>query len=731
MDRPKDAIAAGVNQIVLTRIPATTAALVCIFAVYAIFDYFAFPLATARITSLVTAVVAAAFAAIWWATARQKIPARYVSPLIASMAGLALTSAFTLLILSRQGELNVNLLLVIFTASVFVPSRAWFALIVALVLTGWTVFLWIQHFHVLPDSTLELLFGAILAGIVHEFARKMLFQMVDFKLQSEQQLVQVQRSSQEAYQSATLFRTVFEGMGDAVYVKDQDGRYLLVNPAYLRDFGRSRDTILGRTAREVFSPVAGESMAVMEREVMSSGKNRIVEETVKEIGQTYLSNISPFLAQDGSIAGIVGISRNITARKAEERAREELVQQLEVAKEEAEQGTRAKSDFLACMSHEIRTPMNGVLGMAELLLETPLDPEQHSYALAIHESANALLNVIHDILDFSKIEAGKIEIEPIRFHLVDQIQNTVAFIRPSARSKGLSFEAHIDPGLPRVILADPTRIRQILLNLLSNALKFTASGGIVLQISMLERNTGKGKLQISVADTGIGIAPQELEHVFEKFAQADGSITRRYGGTGLGLSISRHLARLMGGDLLVQSDLGKGSTFSLELPVLTPEENVPALQAAPNEGEPDTVTDLGSLRVLLAEDNLINQKVVVTMLQKLGCHIALARDGVEAVEMALKHPYDLILMDCEMPRMSGFEATAEILRRKGTENVPPIIALTAHAIVGYEERCLAAGMQGYLHKPVSKNDLRNTLRQIAAGHSANSQETLPAAPPAR
>jgi PAS domain S-box-containing protein len=719
MDRPKysstvadNPVAAGVNGIVLERIPATSAVLVFIFLGYAIFDYFALPAPASWIMTVVAISLAAVFAVIWGLTAHHKIPARHISPLLASMAGLTLASTFTLLALLNQGHLSVSLMLVMFTAAVFFPSRFWFGLIVAIALFGWSIFVWTHHSSALLHYTLDLCFGALLAIVVHEFTRKMLFRMVAFKLQGEEQ--------------STLFRAVVEGTGDAVYVKDKEGRYLMVNPAYLRDFGRRATTTLGSTASELFGPEEGEKIAVNEREVLKSGKGRVVEETVPSIGQIYLSNISPYFARDGSTVGIIGVSRNITARKAAEKAREELVQQLEIARLQAEQADRAKTDFLACMSHEVRTPMNGVLGMSELLLETPLNPEQRDYAAAIHESTMALLNVINDILDFSKIEAGKIKIEPVEFSLMPYIQSTIAFTRPSVRNKGLSFHAHIDPGLPEAVIADPTRLRQIVLNLLGNALKFTESGRIVLRVSMSECSPDAGRLQIAVEDTGIGITPEQLERIFDKFAQADSSITRRYGGTGLGLAISRQLARLMGGDIHATSKPGAGSTFFLELPVLLPEEKMLPLASntVVQNGADGKTVDLGGLRVLLAEDNVINQKVALKMLAKLGCRADLARDGAEAVEMALRNSYDLVLMDCEMPCMSGFDAAGEILRRMDGQDAPVIVALTAHAITGYPERCLAAGMKGYLLKPLSKKDLLGTLLQIARHSSEDQNEQL-------
>ncbi|HLJ30335.1 MAG TPA: ATP-binding protein, partial [Candidatus Angelobacter sp.] len=345
---------------------------------------------------------------------------------------------------------------------------------------------------------------------------------------------------------------------------------------------------------------------------------------------------------------------------------------------------------------------------------------------AIHESSTVLLNIINDILDFSKIEAGKIKIEPVAFNLTPYLQSTIAFTRPSARSCGLSFQAQLAPDLPEAVIADPTRLRQIVLNLLNNALKFTESGGIILRVGISQRSPEGARLRIEVEDTGIGITPEQLERIFDKFVQADSSITRRYGGTGLGLAISRQLARLMGGDIHAISQPGGGSTFYLDLPVLLPQEKMPPDPiGALDQSESDAqAVNLSSLRVLLAEDNAINQKVALKMLEKLGCRADLAHDGAEAVEMALRHSYDLVLMDCEMPRMSGFEATAEILRRSSGQNAPVIIALTAHAIAGYRELCLAAGMKGYLQKPLSKKDLLETLVQTAKSGLQSPREPL-------
>jgi CheY-like chemotaxis protein len=300
------------------------------------------------------------------------------------------------------------------------------------------------------------------------------------------------------------------------------------------------------------------------------------------------------------------------------------------------------------------------------------------------------------------------------------IRSTVAVIQSGVKAKRLTLETLISDALPSQVIADPIRLRQIMLNLLSNALKFTHQGGITLLVETTSLAADGACLRISVQDTGIGIAQDKLEHIFEKFAQADSSTTRRYGGTGLGLSISQQLARLMGGTIGVKSIPDVGSTFWVDVPVRLPAQAVaagapqPPARATSPFADPSVGAHLKSLKVLLAEDNLVNQKVALQMLKRLGCRTDLAQDGVEAVQMALENSYDLILMDCEMPKMNGFEATAEILQYAPAANPPVIFALTAHAMVGYQEKCLAAGMKGYLAKPLEKEALLQSLMSVAA-----------------
>ena len=653
-----------------------------------------------------------------------------------------------------------------------------------------------------------------------------------------------------------MLRTLIDSLPDLIYAKDVNCKFLLANDACCRVMGTDRSDVVGKDDFDFFPKDLAEGFYEDEQKVMRSGEtllNREESVLYRDGRRSHvLTTKVPLRDSQGRVIGIMGIGRDITARV-------EAENELRAAREAAEAANKAKSEFLANMSHEIRTPMNGVIGMSELMMDTKLDSAQRDYAETIRDCGRALLTVINDILDFSKIEAGKLELENIDMDLRDAVRDVARVLAVQAHAKGLELTMDVDSKLPEMVKGDPGRLRQVLLNLGGNAVKFTSKGEVSLEVKVLESDERGSLVRCEVRDTGVGIPADRINALFQPFMQVDASTTRRFGGTGLGLSIVRKLVELMHGEVGVESEENVGSKFwftarfspasaagptyhrvapselkgkrvlvvddnatnrkllAIQLeqcglqPVLASSatEALQMMQKALQEGEPFEIAlldhdmpdcngaDLGrrinsddylkntrlvlltssglrgdalrfaqigfagyllkpvaesdlidcllvvlggeakdwhtqtqpivtrhelrvlrkrveSRRLLLAEDVVVNQKVAARALEKLGYEVEVVGNGLEAVKAWETGKYDLILMDCQMPEMDGYEATREIRRREPPNQHIPIVALTAHAMKGADEECKAAGMDEHLTKPIDREALDRCLRRYLA-----------------
>ncbi len=526
------------------------------------------------------------------------------------------------------------------------------------------------------------------------------------------------RAEEALRRSETKFRTLYESSTDAVMLLDTNGFF---------DCNQAATAIFGCATREDFcslhpadvspprQPCGTDSLALASQRIATAvekGANRFEWLHKRaDTGQTFPAEVLLSAMELNGRPVIQAVVRDITERRQAQERMGRYLQELEVAKERAEAATRAKSGFLSTMSHEIRTPLNGVIGMLQLLQTTDLSEEQRPYVEIAESSGRALLVLINDILDLSKIEARKIAIECRDFDLGRTVQEFIDVWRVQASAKGLAFSARVTPETPELLRGDPDRLRQILNNLASNAIKFTARGEVALRVELVSKDAGQATVRFALTDTGIGIRPDQAPALFAPFVQADASTTRKYGGTGLGLAISKQLVELMGGKIGLESREGEGSTFWFTAVFETrPEPAAAPAVARASTGRQRSAgerIDRGPARILIAEDNPTNQFVALAQLEKLGYKGRAVANGAEAVEALRQGGYDLVLMDCEMPAMDGYEATRRI--RASPHPHVPIIAVTAHAMSGGREKCTQAGMDDFLPKPVELDRLAELL----------------------
>ncbi len=684
---------------------------------------------------------------------------------------------------------------------------------------------------------------------------------LEIRVQARTQELQLEvneriRAEEALSEERKTLRALIDNVPDFMYVKDVGSRFVVANASLARSMGmKNSEELLQKTDFDFYPKELADGYYQDEQNVIRTKQplfNR--EEECFDAGGNriwLLSTKVPLYDKNGRVTGLAGIGRDITESRKVESERQK-------AKEAAEAASRAKSEFLANMSHEIRTPLNGVMGMTDLALETELTPEQREYLETVKMSGDSLLTVINDILDFSKIEAGKIDLEDIDFNLRDSLESTLKTLALRADEKGLELLCEVAPEVPEVVRGDSVRLRQIVVNLVGNAIKFTDSGEIAVKVQVEAKEGADCICRFTVADTGIGIPENKRESIFDPFSQADTSTTRKYGGTGLGLTISTRLVRMMGGKIWVESEVGHGSQFHFTVRlgaadakeikvgtiaspeilqgvrVLVVDDNrtncrilegmlqrwqmkpvsvnggtaalaqlaaareaggpfgliltdmhmpdmdgfalieqirqrpelstatIMMLTSAGHRGDAARCQELGVaayllkpirqselreavarvlgarvqegaiplitrfslqdarepesfLRILLAEDNLVNQRLAVRLLEKRGHHVVVAGTGREALKALEKESFDLVLMDMQMPEMDGFEATAAIREKeKGSGRHQPVVALTAHAMKGDREKCLAGGMDGYLTKPIRPQELDQLLDSYVA-----------------
>jgi PAS domain S-box-containing protein len=523
-------------------------------------------------------------------------------------------------------------------------------------------------------------------------------------------------------ESETLYRLLAAHSSDMIVLinlTDRTRRY--VSPSCRRLFGYEPDELTGQSIDSMIHPDDLPLLRAAEEELKRSGRAIITARNQRKDGRYIWAETSwekIVNSRSGQIE-LVAVARDVTERVEAQQALGAAIEEAKAARIRADAANRAKSQFLANMSHEIRTPINGIMGMSHLLAETPLSEEQRGYAQTIAASGSSLLAIINDILDLAKLEAGRVALESASFAPSALVESVVAMLSPLAREKGIELSASVEPALRGPYLCDPTRLRQALVNLVANAVKFTEQGNVRVEASSIEASGDRTTLRFAVSDTGIGIATEALPRIFQKFGQADASVTRKYGGTGLGLAITKQLVELMGGSIAVSSREGVGSRFWFDLSL--------ARAATAARGEPGPIAARWQaadrkLRVLLVEDNAVNQRVAQLILEKAGHDVDTVDSGRKAIEAVKSSVYDVILMDIQMADIDGVEATKRIRALPPPTSEVPIIALTASALAGAREQFLSVGMNDYIAKPFRPADLLAALDRAAAGGAAGGDD---------